>query len=105
MTQLKPIQIEPTQDVPYGSDSPIIPCDMCGTQKPRHLMFDFVANVLCPGHPALTGIGCPVQHWACSMECWVQVAHACIDEHVLMILKYNHDVVLPQVKEKYPHVG
>ena len=63
-------------------------CEACGKQDIQSNMIDVLTNVACPGK-GLTGLGCPVQHWSCSLECWSKVAHACIDEHLTPLLK-NH---------------
>ena len=85
MTTLEPINITEKTE----RKSPVVKCDVCPNTGQAHDMIDFVANVLSPGHPKLTGIACPTQHWACSLECWIKVAHACIDEHLLEVLKFQ----------------
>jgi hypothetical protein len=86
---LAPVQMPgPVEEREPGWDSPIVACEACGKQEKRHLMINAVICIPAPGHPALTGFGCPAgEHWACSPECWRTVAHACIDEHMHELLK------------------
>lgn len=81
------------QEPEYATDSPAVTCAICGTQKPSCNMINFAVAVPSPGHPDLLGVGCPVEHWACSLNCWQKVAHACIDEHMLELLKERHQKV------------
>jgi hypothetical protein len=95
---LKPIR-KSGGEVPYGSDSPILTCEICGKSAPSHLMINLMIGIGSPGHPSLTGFQCPgsgqyqgrPEHWACSLECWKQLAHACIDEHMIQLLRDKHD--------------
>lgn len=69
-----------------------IPCEACGKQVARR---DEAINIIIvvgsPGHPALPPFQCPQEeHWACSLECWLLVAHACIDEHIHTLLRQAH---------------
>lgn len=44
-----------------------------------------------PGHPGIPPWQCPQEeHWACSPDCWAKVAHQCIDEHMVPIVKEIH---------------
>lgn len=86
---LNPINLGKEETLERGSDSPLQECEACHTSKPRHLMFDFNCHMYCPGHPDLTGVSCQ-QHWACSIECWEKVGHACVNEHGRKILEYLH---------------
>jgi hypothetical protein len=46
--------------------------------------------IICVSSPGVStpGFGCPFnEHWACSTDCWRKVAHACIEEHMLLTLK------------------
>lgn len=85
---LKKIQLEKinTDTLP---DPPMQKCDCCGSEKRRDYMIDVNIHIYCPGHPSLTGVSCE-QHWACSIDCWLKVAHACIDEHGKQILEFLH---------------
>ena len=82
---------EPVQ----GTDSPTVTCEACGKTGPSHLMINFMAAIGSPGHHTLNGFQCPgsgqidgrPEHWACSTECWLLVARACLDEHLLVLLK------------------
>lgn len=67
-------------------------CESCGKvvqESPDAI--NVVISVGSPGHKDLQAFQCPEeQHWACSIECWSKVAHACLDEHILEILKIMH---------------
>ena len=85
---LKPI--DPTN---IGSidtvQEPIRTCEACGKQTPSSRSINCIMVIGSPGHPDLKPFQCAAEeHWACSPECWVKVAHACIDEHMYIILKY-----------------
>lgn len=75
-----------------GSDSPTVVCAACQRPGKSHLMINCVICSPSPGHPDILGIGCG-EHWACSIECWRKVAHACIDEHMVKLLQYWHKKV------------
>lgn len=98
---LKPIQTQP-QEIKRGSDSSIVQCEACGIAGPSHRMINFAIVIGSPGHEDLTGFQCPgskqlptdtSEHWACSPDCWKVVAHACIDEHMHMLLQYHRSKV------------
>ena len=85
---LKPLT--PTVEPEHGSDSPIVTCEnpSCGMQGPTHKMINFTLIVGSPGHETLPPLQClamqgpmALGHWTCSRECWLLVAHACVDEH------------------------
>lgn len=64
-------------------------CEACGKSLPRSYMMNAIL-VASGTHPALP-FQCPAGgHWACSPECWVKVAHACVDEHMQQLL---HDTL------------
>lgn len=67
-------------------------CECCGKVVPiGHDAINVMLTVGSPGHPELSAFQCPFEeHWACSLECWSKVAHACIDEHVSKILYSMH---------------
>jgi hypothetical protein len=94
---LKPVR-KPGDDIPYGSDSPTLTCEICGKQDLSHNMINLMIGSGSPGHPKLTGFQCPgsgqyhgrPEHWACSITCWEELAHACIAEHMVELLKQAH---------------
>lgn len=89
---LKPLKekIEPI----YASDSPKRICENCNKIGPSHRMINFICCIGSPGHESLQPIQCEQEeHWACSIECWSKVAHACIDEHMVELLKQKHGVL------------
>lgn len=107
---LKPLkQQQPIdEEMPYGSDSPTLTCEICGKQAPSHLMINLMIGSGSPGHPRITGFQCPggeaqkgtfyhgrPEHWACSLDCWEQLAHACITGHMLELLKEAHRKIGP----------
>lgn len=91
---LKPLPTK-TEEIVQGSDSPTVQCESCGKSGPSHLMINFMVAIGSPGHHTLNGFQCPgggqidnrPEHWACTPECWLVVAHACIDEHMHVLLK------------------
>jgi|SRR5581483_12448649 hypothetical protein len=90
---LQPIKVqrEAEEEREPGWDSPLVACEACGKQERRHLMLNVVVSVPAPGHPSAIGFSCPAnEHWACSLDCWRAVAHACIDEHMLVLLQAKH---------------
>lgn len=75
----------------YGTDSPTVQCEACPKTGPSHLMINVMVCCGSPGHPSITGFQCPhVEHWACSLPCWRKIAHACVDEHMHVILTAFH---------------
>jgi hypothetical protein len=78
----------------YGSDSPTVVCEACAKPGPSHLMINCMIAIGSPGHPSLPAFQCAaVEHWACSPECWRNVAHACIDEHMHALLLAHRSTV------------
>ena len=76
----------------YGTDSPTVECDNCGTKGLSHQMINLTVSIGSPGHPSLTGFAC-IDHWACSMECWEAIAHECVHRHTLQELKMRRQKV------------
>ena len=71
-------------------------CQSCGKDIP---VGDAGINVITsvthvigsPGHPGIPPWQCPQEeHWACSPDCWAKVAHSCIDEHMVPIVREIH---------------
>ena len=88
---LKPIQFPEKKEPEYGSDSPIVTCECCGSKGPAHLMINVICFVGSPGHPSLSPLQCPaIEHWSCGLPCWSKVVHACIDEHMVPYLQAIH---------------
>jgi len=85
----------------YGSDSPTVMCECCGKSGPSHLMINLMIAIGSPGHPSISGFQCPgsgqvhrsPEHWACSPDCWKEIAHACINEHMHDLLLQAHQKV------------
>lgn len=66
-------------------------CENCGVQKPSSKSINFIGIIGSPGHFSLSSFQCiHVEHWACSPECWKIIAHACIDEHLHVLLLRKH---------------
>lgn len=70
-------------------------CEACGITVPiGHDAINCIIVIGSPGHPSLMPFQCAhEEHWACSIACWSQVAHACINEHMLELLKQAHQSV------------
>lgn len=79
---------------PTGKTEPSIPirtCEACGTQKRSDESINCIIVIGSPGHASLAPFQCAQEeHWACSPECWRSVAHACIDEHMHVLLLAHH---------------
>lgn len=87
---LKPL---PTMgEAPRPVDPPRT-CEGCGTiVSDGSRAINVILCIGVAGHPAIAGFQCPhIEHWACTPECWGKVAHACVDEHMLQLLKYLHE--------------
>jgi hypothetical protein len=87
---------EPQPEIEVGTDSPTVQCENpdCGRSGLSHLMINVMITIGSPGHPAIPGWQCPhIEHWACSLDCWRVVSHACLDEHMFQMLKVSHAVV------------
>jgi hypothetical protein len=69
-----------------------VACENCGAVvERRDQAINFIAVIGSPGHPELAAFQCAhTEHWACSIDCWVIIAHACIDEHLSAMLKLKH---------------
>lgn len=99
LKKIDPQQIELGRPTQIRIPKPVI-CEACGKIVERR---DYAINVMIlvgsPGHPDLPSFQCIGgedsigdsigDHWACSVECWLKVTHACIDEHIVEILKYH----------------
>lgn len=70
-------------------------CESCGTVVPiGHDAINVIIVVGSGGHPDIVPFQClHEEHWACSPECWKKVAHACIDEHMHVLLQVHHKTV------------
>lgn len=99
LKKIDPRQIEYGRTKQITIPSPVT-CEACGKTVDRR---DYAINIMIlvgsPGHPDLPAFQCvgggdsPGDHWACSPECWLKVAHACIDEHMHQILKFHRSKV------------
>ncbi len=95
---LKSIKRCAIPQVAYATDSPTVECESCGKKGPSHLMINLMIGIGSPGHPSLAAMQCPgsgqienrPEHWACTPECWQKIAHACIDEHMHVLLQEAH---------------
>ena len=88
---LKPIKFPGNEEPEYGTDSPVVTCESCGTHAASHFMFNAICFIGSPGNPALPPVQCPaIEHWACSIECWAKVMSACIEEHMVPYLQAMH---------------
>lgn len=95
MLQSIPLPGTPEQEIPYGSDSPIVGCEACGKSGRSHEMINVMIVIGSPGHPSLPAFQCSnTEHWACSPDCWKQVAHACIDEHMHVLLLHHRSTIV-----------
>jgi len=84
---LKPIPEDGARPVIHP---PARTCEACGKVVPvGHDAINVIIVVGSPGHPELPPFQCPhEEHWACSIDCWLKVAHACIDEHISQVLSF-----------------
>ena len=66
-------------------------CEACGKQVESSQAINLIIVIGSPGHPELAPFQCEQEeHWACSLDCWRKVAHACIDEHMHVLLQQKH---------------
>lgn len=66
-------------------------CEACGRQVDSSWAINMIFVIGSPGHPELMPFQCEQEeHWACSRHCWNKVAHACIDEHMMILLQQKH---------------
>lgn len=66
-------------------------CENCATSRESSCMINCIIVIGSPGHASMAPFQCPnEEHWACSLDCWIKVAHACIDEHMIEVLKELH---------------
>jgi hypothetical protein len=83
---------------------PIV-CENCGnvlSTRANAYNVMFTCTIGSPGHPALPPFQCDsVEHWTCSTECWRNVAHACIDQHMSATL----EALLQQLEERKQEYG
>lgn len=81
----------PDKDTPRVTPIPLVDCAVCGTSLPNSHAFNIIISVGVPGHPDVQPFQCPhEEHWACSIDHWLQVSHACLDEHIHAILQDIH---------------
>ena len=92
---LKPLSFQSSKQQQEEKLPPPHTCEACGTIVAiGHFAINFIAVVGSPGHPELAPVQCEhTEHWACSLPCWSRVAHACIDEHMVELLKRQHEGV------------
>jgi hypothetical protein len=88
------------------ASSPYV-CESCGkvlaTFSNGH-NFWFNGGIGVPGSPDLASIACDSgQHWACSLDCWASVAHACVDQHLLATMAKAHEL-LEEERKKFEQV-
>lgn len=67
-------------------------CESCGkVVAVGHDAINVIIVIGSPGHPDIAPFQCSFEeHWACSLKCWLKVAHACIDEHMQVLLQRAH---------------
>ena len=83
---LSPIRL-PGQEVSEGTRI----CECCKKEVKSSSAINIMIVVGSPGHADMLHFQCPnEEQWACSLECWTNVANACIEEHILEILKELH---------------
>jgi hypothetical protein len=74
--------------------APPVVCESCGKVLPTHANaynMWFNSGIGVPGGPELHPISCDAgEHWACSLDCWQVVAHACVEVHMFETLKQAH---------------
>jgi hypothetical protein len=86
----------PVPGAPDVRDEPVQICEnpTCGRSGKSSMMINFIPVIGSPGHPDLAPFQCGcTEHWACSRECWLIVAHACIDEHMFFQLEEAQQTV------------
>jgi hypothetical protein len=88
--------IEAAKRTVAPAQTPIV-CEGCGkvlATLTNGYNFWFNSGVGVPGSPDLAAISCDAgQHWACSLPCWYNVAHACIDQHMGPTIQSAHDLL------------
>ena len=94
MSMLKPLDTKKKPEPEYATDSPQRICEACGKSGPSHRMINCILVVGSPGWEGVPSFQCPQEeHWACSPDCWLKVAHACAEEHLHVILKDLHTTI------------
>jgi hypothetical protein len=81
---------------PVIREEPMQECEnpACQRKGRSSMMINCIICIGSPGHPALEAFQCEaIEHWACSLECWKIVAHACIEEHMAEYLRQAHQKV------------
>lgn len=69
-------------------------CEACGKKGISSSMINIIIVVGSPGHASLKPFQCSQEeHWSCSPDCWSKVAHACIDEHMSILLKSTRETL------------
>lgn len=86
---LKPL---PSQQPSKETLPPPRTCEACKkVVAVGHDAINCIIVIGSPGHPQLAPFQCAhEEHWACSIPCWQKVAHACIDEHMHVLLLHAH---------------
>lgn len=78
----------PVLGPPVADDPSMEPvaCVICSHVQPKALSFSIRMTMM--HAPGLVGsFDCPqVEHWACTADHAQQAAHACIDEHIMVLL-------------------
>ena len=99
LNKIDPIELEKPVRYQQVTPEPLRTCEVCGKQVPSSQAINIILTVGSPGHPSLAPFQCPGggdsygDHWSCSPECWKTLAHACIDEHMHVLLKYHRSKV------------
>ena len=86
------------------SAQPPVVCENCGNVLQHNsdaVNFWFNSGIGVPLGPQLSAFGCDSgQHWACSLDCWETIAHACVTHHLRATMETAHNI-LKQRKEEY----
>jgi hypothetical protein len=89
--------LKKAQELVAIAQKPVI-CENCGTvlaTLTNGWNCWFNGGIGVPGSPDLAAFSCDSgQHWACSLDCWQKIAHACIDEHLAPTMQGAHNLLL-----------
>lgn len=75
-------KLKPLTGHKVGPTEPVRTCEICGAQGVANPFINFILVIGVPGHESLAPIQCEhEEHWACSIPHWLEIAHACVEEH------------------------
>lgn len=83
-------QLPPARNV---TEEPLYACEICGKKDIAGRMYSYIISMATTGHPAVATFQCEArQHWGCTPEHGLELAIACMEQHLHPALLEKHAV-------------